>query len=168
MPYFKQLMEDYDIKGRNLSGTAHRSGRTVTHGSSSPYRVEREHNLFYVISPPERNGWRLNHEDFARHVAANWPSARFSPPDPHSTTDAVAWDLPDPHAGAHWLKGSLDREGEAVYLKGDIELVAEFDTWLRQEVDPSQPLVFCDEAMTDLVVLDDRTSADGIVQAFSG
>jgi len=123
--------------------------------------------LFYLIAPPERSGWHLKRSAFARAIEAELPQARFSRPDPLSSTRSIVWDIPDPQGGSRWLEGSLDQAGEAVYLRGDAGLAAAFATWLRKIVDSSQPLTFCDEALTALVELRPDTSVDDIVQAFS-
>lgn len=123
--------------------------------------------MFYVISPPESTDWHLDHDAFARDLVSDWPNARISTPEPDSPTRSVVWSIEDPQGGSHWLEGSLDREGQAHYVRGDLTLAAKFANWLRRKVDPAQPLVFSDEAFTHVIPLSDDDSAARIVQAYA-
>ena len=125
--------------------------------------------MFYVISPPDATDWHLDHDVFSQDLRSAWPSVRIHPPEPESPTRAVIWsiDAEDPQAPARWLEGSLDRSGQAFYLRGDLGLAADFAQWIRRNVDPRQSLVFCDEAFTHTIDLVDDMSAENIVRVFT-
>ena len=123
--------------------------------------------MFYVISPPERTEWRLDQDVFVRSLLSDWPGITIHPPEPDSPTRSVVWSMEDPEGGSKWLEGSLDREGQAHYLRGDLGLSAEFAQWLRREVDRKQPLVFSDEAFTHVISLTAEGSAAAIVDAYA-
>lgn len=54
-----------------------------------------------------------------------------------------------------------------LYLRGDLHLAAHLATWIRSRVDSIQPLTFCDEALTNLIVLHDDTSVEVVVRGFA-
>ena len=123
--------------------------------------------MFYLISPPETTDWGLDQDAFSQDLVSEWPAVRLSPPEPDSPTRSVVWAIDDPEGGSRWLEGSLDRAGQAHYLRGDLALAAEFAGWLRRKVDPRQPLVFSDEAFTHVIELVDDGSAESIIQAYA-
>lgn len=123
--------------------------------------------MFYVISPPESTDWHLDHDAFARDLVSEWPRAKISSPEPDAPTRSLVWSIEDPEGGSNWLEGTLDRAGQAHFLRGDLTLAAEFAHWLRQKVDPAQRLVFFDEAFTHVIPLSDDDSAARIVRAFA-
>ena len=123
--------------------------------------------MFYLISPPEPTGWHLDHNEFARDLAAAWSGFRLLPPEPKSETRSLVWEVPDSNGGSNWLEGSLDRPGEAIYLRGDLHLAAKFADWLRKKVDPAQPLVFTDESLEHIIDMQpNEPVVETIVQGF--
>ena len=73
-------------------------------------------------------------------LASRWPQARLSTG--HLPTDAVTWEL-NPGAGA-WLDGSIHTDGQACYLRGDPDLLA--DHILRHRAQYPEPdlVLVCD------------------------
>ncbi len=65
------------------------------------------------------------------------------------------------------MDGSLDRAGQAHYLRGNVILAAEYARWLRRQVGDSQPLVFADESFSHIVPLEDDASAARILELYA-
>ena len=123
--------------------------------------------MFYVISPPRATDWHLDHAAFSHDLVSEWPAVRVLPAEPDSPTRSLVWAMDDPGGGSSWIEGSLDRAGQAHYLRGDLALAAEFARWLRGKVDRRQPLVFSDEAFTHVVELVDDGSVESILRAYA-
>jgi hypothetical protein len=65
-----------------------------------------------------------------------WPGVDVSRAD--ERTRAVAWELY--LGGPQWLDGSIEEDGEACYLRGSLDLIADFVVGFR-ELEPVPELV---------------------------
>ena len=85
--------------------------------------------VMYVICPGTDG---LARASFAEALASRWPEADVEVhADPVYPTRSVTWTIARGQPPDRWLDGSLDQAGQASYLRGHPELVADYALWLR-------------------------------------
>lgn len=89
-----------------------------------------------MLCPPEQTEWRCDLDALQVGLSKRWPGVAVSQSEEH--TRAVAWELY--LGGPQWLDGSIDQGGEACYLRGSPDLIADFVIWFR-ELEPVPELV---------------------------
>jgi hypothetical protein len=120
--------------------------------------------VFYVISPPNRTDWRFDRDVLRQRLVASWPGVQIAyEGDRHPARDIV-W--------TYWsdgdeLTGQQDTAGQAQYLRGPLELVAEYAAWWRSQVDIDQQLILYDESYATVVPLLPGIDASQIVSQFN-
>ena len=116
------------------------------------------------VSPPEETAWRLDPEAFQRELRARWPGAVVRiDPDPQINYP-LSWTVEEANGP---LAGSLDRDGQAVTLDGDLDDAARAALWVRGLTPAEQPLQVYDEGYSANVELTPATAADEITRAFA-
>jgi hypothetical protein len=91
---------------------------------------------FYVLCPATPTEWHCDLDALQIGLGKRWPGVDVTHSD--EQTRAVAWELY--LGGPHWLDGSIDQDGEACYLRGSPDLLADFVVWFR-ELEPVPDLV---------------------------
>jgi hypothetical protein len=109
-----------------------------------------------------RSEWRLSPEELARPLRSRWPGVTLqdvSGPD----SESLRFKLEMAHSE---LWGSLFRQGQGVFLEGDLDDVAEFALWFRTLAPSTAPLLFCDEAMNGSLALEPHTTREDIFRLY--
>jgi hypothetical protein len=118
-------------------------------------------NYYAII----KTDWSLGQEYFSRELLARWPTAKVRELVNPRRSDVLEFELPTVQPE---LLGSLNRRGNAVIFSGNLEDCAEFALWCRSIVPPSEPMIFCDEAMNASLPLEVMTTREDILLAFRG
>ena len=121
----------------------------------------------YLICPPEQTSWHVDLASFAGALPSPWPQADVDiPAGAVNPTRAVTWTIASAHSPDRWLGGSLDQAGQASYLRGHPELVADYALWLRV-AGPTPRLVLVSDANGALLPLLPATTAQEVIEFVS-
>jgi hypothetical protein len=115
---------------------------------------------FFVIS---RGTWSLQPQEFVQQLCALWPTAVIREHTSPESSDCLDFELVMPHSE---VTGALNREGRSLSLEADLRDAARLALWFRSLAPCSEPMTFCDEAMSGMLDLDSETTPTDIFQAF--
>jgi hypothetical protein len=109
------------------------------------------------VSPREDTAWRIDAADLAARLRARWPEAEARV----MTLEGIEGELDFsvPLGAAAPLRGTLEPEGQAVGLDGDLPQCAAFAAWFREQVPAGQELVLWDTGGSLMVVLEPGVEA---------
>lgn len=113
---------------------------------------------FYVLCPPAQTEWRCDLDALQISLSTRWPGVAVSRSE--EQTRAVAWELY--LGGSQWLDGSIDQDGEACYLRGSPDLIADFVIWFR-ELEPVPELVLVLDADGTLHLVPANVTRDEVL-----
>ncbi len=117
----------------------------------------------YFIYLPKETGWKLDHATFVESLRVHWPDADIRIADDPTINYPLEWTLQMPEMR---LDGTLDREGKAINLDGDIRDCAQFALWVRSLIPNEYKLVFFDEEYTASVEIEKETTEEELVKPF--
>ena len=121
--------------------------------------------MFYVVTPPADTSWHVDRQTLVKLLRSGWPDidVRLAEAGSPAARDVV-WRV---RVGSDEMEGSQDRAGQAHYLEGPPEAVAQFAAWWRRQVPEQQPLILCDESYSTVVHLDSDVSERELARALS-
>ena len=95
----------------------------------------------WIVSPPERTDWRLDRAELVTLLSRDWPTAQIiDREEPRFQTEDLVWMIQGADGD---LEGSLDVDGNGIYLDGPFGTVSSLAAWLRTVVPASIDLVLC-------------------------
>jgi len=115
---------------------------------------------FFVIA---RGNWSLHAQEFIQHLRALWPAAVIREDTSPESSDCLDFELVMQHSE---VTGALNRQGRSLSLEADLRDAARLALWFRTLAPASEPMIFCDEAMSGMLDLDSGTTPSDIFQAF--
>lgn len=102
------------------------------------------------MSPPDDTDWRIEADAFVAALRDRRPDAPVRWASDPGSTDALDFLA---ILGPQRVNGWLARDGQALWLEGDLPDVASVAIWFREIVPSPQPLLLYDEAMQGTVEL---------------
>lgn len=117
----------------------------------------------FLVSFLNENEFRVDPKSFVEHLHIKWPTAEVrevsDPGDPY----LLEWILPI----GYRIDGALHRSLTTISLEGGLEDCASFAVWYRTLVPSKNGLLFFDQGYHAHVNLQDETTEQQIVDAFT-
>ena len=102
---------------------------------------------FFVIS---KGDWGIRADVFMQQLRARWPAVTIREITSPDSNFCLDFDLALKHSR---VDGSLHRTGRSFHFDSDLRDAAQLALWFRALAPSTEPLVFCDDAMSGMLDL---------------
>jgi hypothetical protein len=118
----------------------------------------------YLISPPAETSWTIDLDELRSELRSLWPDVDIVVPARPTPDKILQWKV---EVGEHWLEGSLEDARQAIYLRGDVECIAQLAADVKGNLARSQELILCSNDYETVVRLDLGRTEEDVLRALT-